>query len=169
MKSARAALCIIPPESVWEPIQAIRRVHDRQIDRWMPHINLLFPFLERCHPSRLEPVCARLARFDVTLDGVRHFTHASGRCTVWLDPRPAAPLVALQAALQAEIPECDDVARFDHGFTPHLSVGQAASERDAGRLIASLAWKPVSFTVDAVCIIERNDGPFGITGRIPLA
>ena len=33
-----------PPE-VWEPIQAIRRMHDRQIGRWMLRINLPYPFV----------------------------------------------------------------------------------------------------------------------------
>jgi hypothetical protein len=40
-------LVIIPPEAVWEPIQAIRRRHDRKLRRWMPHITLLYPFRPR--------------------------------------------------------------------------------------------------------------------------
>ena len=40
-----SAIVLIPPQEVWEPIQAIRRVHDRQVRRWMPHVTLLYPFL----------------------------------------------------------------------------------------------------------------------------
>jgi hypothetical protein len=38
-------IAVVPPEQVWGPIQDIRRRHDRQhIRRWMPHVNLLYPF-----------------------------------------------------------------------------------------------------------------------------
>jgi hypothetical protein len=40
----QSALCIIPPEDLWEPIQHIRRERDKAFPRWMPHINLLYPF-----------------------------------------------------------------------------------------------------------------------------
>ena len=46
-KTHTTAVVLIPPEEVWEPIQALRRAHDRNFDRWMPHITLLYPFAER--------------------------------------------------------------------------------------------------------------------------
>jgi len=53
-KSHRTAIAAIPPPECWEPIQAIRRVHDRQIGRWMPHVNLLYPFVT---PDLLKSRC----------------------------------------------------------------------------------------------------------------
>ena len=41
----KTALVVIPPESAWPPIQAIRAEHDRKVGRWMPHITLVYPFL----------------------------------------------------------------------------------------------------------------------------
>ena len=41
----QTALVLIPPESCWAPIQAIRKQHDRSFERWMPHINLLYGFV----------------------------------------------------------------------------------------------------------------------------
>jgi len=41
----KSAACIVPPEAVWGPIQAIRRDHDRGFVRWLPHINLLYGFI----------------------------------------------------------------------------------------------------------------------------
>ena len=40
------ALCIIPPGNSCEQIQKIRKKHDAAFERWMPHINLAFPFVD---------------------------------------------------------------------------------------------------------------------------
>ena len=48
-KVVKSAVCIIPPEHLWGPIQAIRKKHDRAFKRWMPHVNLLYPFYQDTH------------------------------------------------------------------------------------------------------------------------
>ena len=53
------ACCIIPPESLWGPIQDIRKRKDKAYDRWPPHVNLLFPFWDE-----------------------KEFTTAAGNCVV---------------------------------------------------------------------------------------
>ncbi|CAG8623079.1 16825_t:CDS:2, partial [Dentiscutata heterogama] len=45
MKSYKSAICIIPPKSQWPNIQLIRQKHDKHYKRWMPHINLIYPFI----------------------------------------------------------------------------------------------------------------------------
>ena len=40
-----SAVVICPPSSQWGPIQEIRSFNDKSYARWMPHINLLYPFL----------------------------------------------------------------------------------------------------------------------------
>src|SRR5262245_30873053 len=127
-KTHHTAAAIVPPEEVWGPIQAIRRAHDRQVRRWPPHVNLLYPFrpasdFEAISGDLAEP-CARLAPFTVTLAELELFRHGSGRCTLWLAPESAEALRSLQAALEERFPDCADVSRFPGGFTPHLSVGQ---------------------------------------------
>lgn len=46
VKVHQSAICIIPPKNIWSQIQAIRAVHDKSYIRWMPHINLMYPFYE---------------------------------------------------------------------------------------------------------------------------
>ena len=46
-KTHQTSVVAMPSDDICEPIQAIRREHDRQIHRWMPHINLLYPFYPR--------------------------------------------------------------------------------------------------------------------------
>ena len=40
------SLCVIPPKELWDEINKIRKNHDKAFDRWPPHINILFPFVE---------------------------------------------------------------------------------------------------------------------------
>jgi 2'-5' RNA ligase len=166
---------VIPPLEVCEPIQAIRQLHDRQVGRWPPHINLLYPFRSRAEfPSaapRLSAACVAVAPFRTTLGEFRSFRHGSGRCTLWLSPDPPGSLRDLQAALQAVFPDCDELTRFSGGFTPHLSVGQFPSPADCERVREQLqaGWQPITFTVTEVVLLARTaDTPFVVERRVPL-
>lgn len=171
MKTVTSAVAVVPRGETWEPIQALRRVHDRKIDRWMPHINLLYPFRPREALEEAGPVLARasgsVASFEVELRTFRFFVHAPGKVTVWLAPEPAEPLVRLQAALQAAFPDCDDVSRFASGFTPHLSVGQSQDAGLAERLQRD--WRPVRFRIAEIAWIARDEhGPFEVVRPFPM-
>ena len=173
-KTHHTAVAALPPLDAWEPIQAIRRQYDRRIHRWMPHVNLLYPFVPRAHFATAIPLLSAAARrvsaFQVTLRTFRSFTHRSGRCTIWLDPEPQDAFGWLQSILQEAFPYCDEQSCFAGGFTPHLSVGQ--SERRALPCILErlqAPWEPVRFHLTEVALIWRKaDGPFQIASRIPL-
>ena len=174
-KTHHTAVAALPPPAVWEPIQGIRRRYDRQIHRWMPHVNLLYPFLPQAHFVTAVPLltaaAGRAPAFQVTLRTFRSFTHRSGRCTMWLDPEPQDAFVRLQALLHEAFPACDDQSRFADGFTPHLSVGQVARQ-ELPRLLEMLqaTWEPVRFDLTEVALIWREaDGPFQVASRLPLA
>ena len=161
-KTPHSALVLIPPRELWDPIQAIRRVHDAHFHRWMPHVTLLFPFLPAEQFAEAEPdletACRGVAPFRVTL---ARFDYFPGPRTAWLAPEPAEGVKALQAALQARFPECDEVARFSGGYRPHLSVGQGTPELPA-RLQA--AWTPLDFEAVEAALIRRDgpDDPFRV-------
>ena len=92
-----SAVVICPPSSQWGPIQEIRSVNDKSYARWMPHINLLYPFLLDDDgdeaPRRNFDAATAVARealrgiepFTVTLRTFSRFEHAKS-CTVWLHP-----------------------------------------------------------------------------------
>lgn len=96
MKSQRSAVVIIPPESVWEQIQKIRKVHDRAHHRWMPHINLLYPFYEgddqffRNAVRRMTIALSDLQPFIIrfTSESFGFFKHTNFS-TFWLRPLTA--------------------------------------------------------------------------------
>jgi 2'-5' RNA ligase len=155
-KTPNTAVVLIPPQELWEPIQAIRRVHDLHVERWMPHVTLLFPFAPAERFAQAEPdldaACRAMPAFRVKL---ARFDYFPGPKTAWLEPEPAESVRRLQEALQSRFPEFNDVARFPGGFRPHLSVGQGP----AG-LIAKLQekWTPLEFEAVEVALIRR-DGP----------
>ncbi len=175
VKTNLSAVVVIPPPDLCEPIQRIRLKHDKKIDRWMPHVNLLYPFLPReafdGAASRIAEALREFPPFPVTLERFRHFAHGYDRFTMWLDPQPAAPLAEVQAALQALFPECREVANFENGFVPHLSVGQARGPRFLESQLSEIRswWRPLTFTVAEVALIARTEEtPFKVERTIPL-
>jgi 2'-5' RNA ligase len=175
LKTPTAALVWIPPESAWEPIQAIRRIYDRHLSRWMPHVTLLYPFRPREQFDEIEPIlyeaCAKIAPFDAELKDVRSFEHSAHSHTMWVAPEPEAAFRSLQTALQARFPDCDDVTRYPNGFTPHLSVGQSHGGKELETRLQSVraGWTPQATPVREVTLIARiGEGAFRVERVIPL-
>jgi len=175
-KTHKAALVIIPPKDLSEPIQEIRKVHDRKVGRWMPHINVIYPFRPRRMfgeaANLVAEVCATVAPFETTFKSFFSFDHGTSH-TMWLDPEPNEPMVELHAKLLERFPDCDEVSKFDTGFKPHLSVGQAKTAEDVEKLVQefSASWESITFTVDSVALIWRSRQTrdvFKIDRRIPL-
>lgn len=173
MKTHDSAAVVIPPEALWEPIQAMRRLYDRHLKEWMPHITLLYPF----HPQsddvaiRLARACGSVARFASTLSTFHSFVHGPRSHTLWIAPEPAEPLVQLQSALVQAFPDCDDTSRYPSGFSPHLSVGQWGDPLALGGVLRDLQrdWKAVRFDVTAATVIVRDaTGVFHVDRAVPL-
>jgi 2'-5' RNA ligase len=162
LKTPHTAVVLIPPADLWEPIQAIRRIHDAHLARWMPHVTLLFPFLPADRfpeaEGKLQAACREVAAFKLELARFQYFP---GPKTAWLDPEPSETVRGLQARLQAEFPAYDDVARFPGGFRPHLSVGQGPPGL-AEKLQET--WRPLAFDASEVALIRRDgpDDPFRV-------
>eukprot|EP00026_Physarum_polycephalum_P017454 Phypoly_transcript_18682.p1 GENE.Phypoly_transcript_18682~~Phypoly_transcript_18682.p1 ORF type:complete len:183 (+),score=20.16 Phypoly_transcript_18682:168-716(+) len=170
------AVIVMPPKELWGPIQAIRSKHDSAFDRWMPHVNLLFPFLDydslEGAADKLQKALSEVQPFHVTLNSFCHFDHAKN-CVVWLDPvsdRQNA-VKDLQSKVEATFPMCDDQGKkSDHGYTPHLTLGQFP-KKDISQTKAKFAgtWKPIEFDVTSVYIIRRGkDTPFEIAHEVKL-
>ena len=157
-----SAVVIIPPQSLWAPIQEIRKTYDRQINRWMPHINLLYPFRNSNEFSKLaekfSKVCRQNQTFDISLKIINHFQHSHQNYTMWLKPEPADLIIRLQEKLLTIVPDCNDVNKYKNGFTPHLSVGQIIGKN---KLISTLGklqnqWEELKFALNSIYFISRE-------------
>ena len=169
------ALVIVPPASCWPPIQALREQFDPKVRRWMPHITLVYPFMARAAWDEVRPAlftaCRAVEPFSLTLGALGTFPQRGGRAVLWLAPEPAAPLAALHAALAAALPLAQ--AHAPSRFTPHLSIGRAATsqEREAIAEAVRATWTPVTFSVREVALVWRNAPPddvFRVGELLPL-
>ena len=74
-----SALCWVPAIERQPPIQTLRLAHDRQIDRWPPHVNVLYPFVPEAEfeaaAGRLAAALQPLPAFGVTLGRLERFVH----------------------------------------------------------------------------------------------
>ncbi|GJP29412.1 hypothetical protein CLOM_g16677 [Closterium sp. NIES-68] len=164
-KVHKSAVCVIPPKETWSSIQAIRVVHDKHYKRWMPHMNLLYPFWEdkgdnfRRAAEIIQTALAGTEPFEIQLASFNDFHHGKS-CTVWLRPTPSAPFIVLQSKLEAAFSECNDLSQVvADRFCPHLSVGQWRNKKEAQGAISLFqeTWTPISFQLTCVSLISRQD------------
>ena len=172
-----SAVAIIPPEKKWDPIQEIRKVHDRQINRWMPHITLIYPFRPDFEYPDLEKkfleASKQIVSFEIVLTNFKYFNHGHQKYTMWLDPEPSELVVNLQAELLKIVPDCNDVNNYNYAFTPHLSVGQFNRRKVLEQKMREFqnSWIPIEYEVKEIYFICRENSKgskFHIERSIPL-
>ncbi|ESO13063.1 hypothetical protein HELRODRAFT_159663 [Helobdella robusta] len=187
-KSNKSAVVIIPPEEVWSQIQDIRSKHDKSYKRWMPHINLVYPFVhddptgvnyETCKENISSMIKKdNIKSFQVNFDAssFQHFKHKSS-CTLWLKPlrdgEKHEDIVHLQSSLHAAFPEYNDLSCIppDHEYTPHLSLGQFNFGKiEEAKIGFKEKWRKIEFAVDRIYLISRKNfaSPFEIRHAIML-
>ena len=174
-KTHTTAVVLIPPKTVQPPIQAIRQIHDRNFERWMPHITLLYPFAARHDFAQITPALAKAAQqvppFSVELTRFDAFRHRKS-CTMFLIPEPEAEIVRLHSVLLQHLPDYDDTAQFTGGFHPHLSVGQfqhRSLQTEQHRL--QTEWQPIRYEITNLSLIYRSpetDDRFVVAEQFPF-
>eukprot|EP01084_Bolivina_argentea_P297461 512469_1 len=180
--SVRSALCIIPDESQWTSIQNIRRSHDPAYPRWMPHINIFFPFIEEIHfdkiskyiqndivrKNNIKSFNIELHTFDV-FDRVKYGGMDKNKTeTLFLKPTGCSTqLQNIFDYLKDDWPVC---ASKHSEFNPHLTVGKF-KVRDINTHKSSFqsSWRTISFQCNSLYLISRRGSdPFKIRHTISL-
>eukprot|EP00727_Mastigamoeba_balamuthi_P012862 m51a1_g8199 putative nudix family protein (1026) ;mRNA; r:16948-20779 len=180
VRSFRAAVVLAPPEALWGPIQEVRQAHDRAFARWMPHVNVVWPFVDRGRwehtdaVQRLRDVAARVAPFRVALREVCSFAHTADS-VLWLRPEcePEGRLHELQRLLADEFPELapGEPNAPREPYIPHLTLGQWPKRGAAEAVRAMNAkWRSVEWQAEAIQLICRDSDhePFHVEHSIAL-
>eukprot|EP01083_Nonionella_stella_P145572 456440_1 len=147
--SVRSALCIIPPNDKWTEIQDIRRLHDPAYSRWMPHINIFFPFIDEVYFDSISNYIQHniiqknnIGSFDIILQDFDVFDRVKN----------------------------GQVDNNKTEFNPHLTVGKfKARDILAQKRSFQSSWSMIRFRCDALYLISRRGSkPFEIRHKIPL-
>ena len=184
----------------WEQLtEARRECKDPGFYRWPPHANILYPFLEPVYNKEsgeskevqrnkfrneiavhLSKVAEKCKPFDVKIDSFGTFG-GKQRGVLWAYPKSMygdneneeeEPLLEIHKLLVEQFPMCDDTQKKGGKFNPHVTISHYANNDDALAAKAKVEsrWKPVSFHVPEVYLLERKGdaGQFKIFATIPL-
>lgn len=164
-----AALAFLIPDRHCDKIDSIRSQHDKAYDRWMPHINFLFPFVQECKipdvAARLSKALSQVPSFILELNDIGAFSQKDGN-TYHLKPKDESKMVELYNTVRKAIPEFKP-QRND--FHPHMTLGQWKKSDNPDSMLKQQFPQGLEVIVDRLCIITRGkDGPFSIHTEIPL-
>ncbi|ETO10220.1 hypothetical protein RFI_27156 [Reticulomyxa filosa] len=179
----KSAACLIPDESLWGPIQEIRKKYDKSYHRWMPHINFLYPFVSpdlfEWHTKEfITEKLKNIKPFEIEFSEFSYFDQQPSEKVpdpdvyVFLLPKesPQNSVQHLYDTLIALYPICHSKKNKDQ-FHAHLTVGQfKRSEVRKWVDEFNKSWKKVSWKVTHLSLISRPDfdTPFDVKIKIPL-
>lgn len=138
-----------------------------------PHVTLLYPFVPADELGAALPlvraVVGRQERFTFELCELRTFPH-----TIWVAPEPAAPFVALTAAIEAAFPKYPHFGGVFEEVIPHLTLADDVESAELEPTLARLRrlvepLLPMKLAAEEAAILARQpSGHWVATTRLPL-
>jgi len=169
-----SALTIVIPLEFHNKINDIRSTYDPAYPRWIPHINLIFPFVPTTQfndiKSMLETKLKNYGIIKVELDVVGSFKQKN-KYSFHLKPKKPLRLQLLFKI----ITECLPDVKIKHStFNPHMTLAIVdANKKDEMEAILKNEFKEgITFNLDRICLLKRsktdNTIPFTINYEIMI-
>jgi 2'-5' RNA ligase len=173
----RTALVVVVPEAE-QLVRVFRaRYHADSVARGIPpHVTVLFPFAParefgRERAAAVRALAGGATAFEARLTRVATFDDGH----VWLEPAPRERFVRLIRAASAAFPCFPRYGGAHAAPVPHLTVGQAGSQRELSLVEAAARQElgsglPLEFRVEELTLLEElPDGSWRPARRFPLA
>lgn len=171
-KNTKCAICFIPPIDRLSYIQSIRSEYDVSYERWMPHINLVFPFIDSEHinsvSEKLQSIFKDVKPFEISFDRFESFSRKKD-ATVHLIPEcDENQINTIHEMIQLTLGLTPD----PRGYQPHMTIGQfnkAELSKCMEQLSDEFEGHEFTYMCKEIYIIEREDNtPFSIKKIIKL-
>jgi RNA 2',3'-cyclic 3'-phosphodiesterase len=162
--NTKSAICFIPPIEYLSYIQSIRKDNDKAYDRWMPHMNLFFPFLESDKiedgVKELEKVLKGVSSFPISFEHFDAFKRKKD-ATIHMVPTDNGEMKLVHELISKTLN-----IESTKEFHPHLTVAQCKKgvlPDWIEKLTTEFEDHTFSYLCDAVYVIERGDDtPFEV-------
>jgi 2'-5' RNA ligase len=157
-----SALCITLPDYMQAYIDSFRKTHDKAYDRWPPHVNLVFPFLDTSEfntiKTKLETVFKErnIESFVIRLDTIDYFKQADG-ITVHAKAKYCPQLLQIHDIIMEVLG-----IEKTRDFAAHLTLGQfdKSSESMAKVTEIKASWgSGLSVPVFSLQLVARDKNP----------
>lgn len=169
-----SALTIVLPDYMHNYVDNFRKQHDKAYERWPPHVNLVFPFID---PKEFDRVKEELetvfktrgtSSFVMRLDTVDYFKQ-SDCITVHAKPKYCPELKEIMNIITSTL-KIDESKRE---FCPHMTLGQFDKGNvDRVNEIKRSWGSGLSVPVYGLQLVSRNPNAstsrFGIVNEIAL-
>ena len=170
-KAYNTALVIIPPAELCSQIQSIRKIYDSAFDRWMPHINLCFPFIPtdefEYFSQKFSDTLKEFPCFQIKFSDLGHFDHAK-KSVLWANPQTKNEEIReIYKIITKEL----SFLKEERDYNPHLTLGQFEKTNIIAKKEEFLKeWKEIIFEVKEIHLIQRDSqsSPFYIKNSIKL-
>jgi 2'-5' RNA ligase len=162
------ALCIIPPKQHWSRFDRLRSLYDKAYEKWPPHINIIYPFVQTGDLSMASALAASQLKLlsqsdstpssfiDVCLNAADVFPHKHNN-TIFVYDESQERTSALQSLRQGLLRILGHTSTTS--YRPHMTIGQsqdlsASSHRfllEKASLLPTTNW-----AVDKLYILVRE-------------
>lgn len=157
----KTALAIVIPENFHNDINRIRMIHDKAYPRWMPHINLIFPFIDTFESKNLELTLKKLTD-DQTLIKLNEidFFQQKGQYTYHLKTIDGKSIDNLNVIYNLCTEHCG-WPKEKKAFHPHMTLAQGNSNNHNTMLEELNAWLlkcgPLEFNIKYISHLKRTN------------